>query len=42
MGGPPMGGPPGGGAPGGGVMKLPELNVWKILDKLLSGETKKQ
>jgi hypothetical protein len=40
MGGPPPGGP--GGAPGGGIMKLPELNVWKILEKLLSGETKKQ
>jgi hypothetical protein len=41
MGGPPGGGAPGG-APGGGVMKLPEVDVWKILEKLLSGhETKK-
>lgn len=44
MGGPPMGGPPSGGAPGaGGIMKLPELDVWKILSKLLNHqETKKQ
>jgi hypothetical protein len=34
-----MGGP-GGGMPSGGVTKLPELDVWKILSKLLSGETK--
>ncbi len=36
MGGPPMGGAPGG-APGGGIVKLPELNVWKMLEKLVSG-----
>lgn len=43
MGGPPMGGPPGGMPGAGGVVKLPELNVWKILEKLLSGhDTKKQ
>jgi hypothetical protein len=41
MGGPPMGGPGGmPGGPGGGIMKLPTLDVWKILEKLLSGETK--
>lgn len=38
---PPMGGMPGaappGGMPGGGVVKLPELNVWKMLEKLVSG-----
>jgi hypothetical protein len=35
---PPLGGPPGGGMQGGQpqpIMKLPELNVWKILERLL-------
>jgi hypothetical protein len=38
--------PPGGGAGGAAgmqpIFKMPEINVWKILEKLLSGnETKK-
>jgi hypothetical protein len=45
MGGPPgggMGGPPGGAAGAQPIFKMPEINVWTILDKLLSGDEKKK